>query len=160
MKRLLSIGVAAALAVVSATSFAQGAAPPSPEAQAKSTVETRQGLFKLIANQWGPVGGMLRNQVPFDAAVVARNAGRVQVLAGMITELHTRDTREFKAIKTSALDGIWNSQADFKVKADALVTAAGSLATVAKAGDQAATLKAAGEVGKACGACHDNYRAK
>jgi cytochrome c556 len=160
MKRLLSIGVAAALAAVSATSFAQGAGPPSPEAQAASTIQTRQGLFKVIASQWGPVGGMLRNQVPFDAEVVARNAGRVQMLSGMIAELHTKDVREFKATKTSALDGIWNSQADFKVKADALTTAAGALATVAKTGDKAATLKAAGDVGKACGACHDNYRAK
>ena len=42
----------------------------------------------------------------------------------------------------------------------ALTTAAGALVTVAKTGDKAATLKAAGEVGKACGACHDNYRAK
>ena len=148
MKRLLSIGVAAALAVVSATSFSQGAAPPTPEAQAKTAIETRQGLFKLIANQWGPVGGMLRNQDSFDAAVVARNAARVQVLAGMIPELFAKDTREFKTVKTAALDGIWNSQADFKVKADALATAAGALVAAAKAGDKAATLKLAGDVGK------------
>ncbi len=159
MKRVLSIGVLAALAALSANSAMAGA-PPTPEDQAKSAVETRQGLFKLIANQWGPVGGMLRNQVPFDAAVVARNSGRVEVLAGMIADLHTQDTRQFKSIKTAALDGIWNSQADFKLKADALVKAAGDLTAAAKTGDQAATLKAAGEVGKACGSCHDNYRAK
>lgn len=158
MTRLTRFGVAAVLAMASAAAFSQGA--PNPAAQAKSAVETRQGLFKLIAQQNGPIGGMLRNQVPFDAALVARNANRIQVLSEMIPELFARDTREFKDIKTGALDGIWNSQADFKTKADALTQAAAALNAAAKSGDQAATLKAAGEVGKACGSCHDSFRAK
>jgi cytochrome c556 len=158
MKRVFSIGAAAAIAAVSVAAWAQNA--PNPEQQARSAIETRQGLYKLLGAQMGPIGGMLRNQVPFDAAVVARNAERIQVLAGMIPELHALDTRQFKNIKTGALDGIWNSQADFKSKADALASAAGTLATTAKGGDRAATLKAAGEIGKACGSCHDSYRQK
>lgn len=160
MNRLNRFGVAAALAAVSTLALSQNAGPPSPEAQAKSAIETRQGLFKVISSQMGPIGGMLRNQVPFDAAVVARNAARIQTLSEMIPELHTLDTRQFKNIKTGALDGIWNSQADYKVKADNLGKAAAGTAAAAKTGDKAATLKAAAEIGKACGSCHDNYRAK
>jgi cytochrome c556 len=161
MKSLSRVGVAAALAAVSAVAFSEGAGgPPSPEAQAKSAIETRQGLFKVISNQMGPIGGMLRNQREFDAALVAKNAGRIQTLAEMIPELHTLDTRQFKTIKTGALDGIWASQADFKAKADGLAKAAGDTAAAAKTGDKANTLKAAAEIGKACGACHDNFRAK
>lgn len=156
MNRLTRIGAAATLAVVSVVAFSQ-AAPPNPD---KSAIETRQGLFKLIANQNGPIGGMQRGNVPFDAAVVARNAARIQVLSEIIPELYVRDTRAFKDVKTGALDGIWNSQADFKGKADALGKAAATLAETAKGGDKAATLKAAAEVGKACGSCHDSYRAK
>lgn len=155
MNRLTRIGVAAALALTSVAAFSQGA--PNPD---KSAIETRQGLFKLIANQNGPIGGMQRNTVPFDAAVVQRNAARIAVLAEIIPELYARDTRQFKDVKTGALDGIWNSQADFKTKADALQKAAATLAETAKGGDKAATLKAAAEVGKACGSCHDSYRAK
>jgi cytochrome c556 len=158
MNRLNRFAVAAALAVVSAAAFSQGA--PNPAAQDKAAIETRQGLFKLIANQNGPIGGMLRNQVPFDAAVVAKNSARIEVLAGMIPELFMRDTRQFKDVKTGALEGIWNSQADFKGKADALAKAAGALTAAAKTGDKAATLKAAADVGKSCGGCHDSYRAK
>jgi cytochrome c556 len=162
MNHLTRFGVAAVLAVSSVAAFSQGApgAAPNPEARAKTAIETRQGLFKLIANQNGPIGGMQRNQVPFDAAVVARNAARIKVLAEMAPDLFALDTREFKTIKTAALDGIWNSQADFKTKADALVSAADTLATTAKAGDKDATLKAAANVGKACGSCHDSFRAK
>jgi cytochrome c556 len=161
MKSLSRVGVAAALAAVSAVAFSQGAGgPPNPEAQAKAAIETRQGLFKVISNQMGPIGGMLRNQREFDAALVAKNATRIATLADMIAELHTADTRQFKTIKTAALDGIWASQADFKAKADGLVKAANDTATAAKTGDKANTMKAAAEIGKACGACHDNFRAK
>jgi cytochrome c556 len=159
MKRLLGIGVAAAVVAASSAAWAQGA-PPSPEAQAKAAIETRQGLFKVMSGQFGPVGGMMRNQVPFDAAVVARNAARVETLAEIIPELFANDTRKFTATPTKALEGIWNSQADFKAKADALSKAAAAVAAAAKTGDKDATIKAAGDIGKACGACHDSYRAK
>jgi cytochrome c556 len=162
MKRLMSVGLLAALTFGSFASMAaQEAAPPSPEQVAKSQIETRQGLFKLISYNFGPVGGMLRNRQPFDAALVARNSARIESLAGMITELHQADTRKFhSSVKSAALDGIWTGQADFKAKADDLVKAAAALTAAAQGGDQKATLAAAGAVGKACGSCHDTYRAK
>lgn len=159
MKRLIGIGVAVALAAASSATWAQGG-PPTPEQAAKGAIETRQGLFKVMAAQFGPIGGMLRNQVPFDAAVVARNSARVEVLADMIPELFANDTRKFTATPSKALEGIWNSEPDFKAKADGLSKAAAALTAAAKTGNRDATLKAAGEVGRACGACHDNYRAK
>ena len=161
MKSLSRVGVAVTLAAVSAVAFSQGAGgPPNPEAQATSAILTRQGLFKLIANQNGPIGAMQRNQREFDAALVAKNAARIQTLSEMIPELFTLDTRQFKTTKTGALDGIWASQADFKAKADALTTAAGALVAAAKSGDKAASMKAAADMGKSCGGCHDNFRAK
>ena len=162
MKRLSRVGVAVALAAVSAVTFSQGAGgPPSPEAQAKAAIETRQGLFKVISSQFGPIGGMLRNPDSFNAELVAKNAARIQVLSEMIPELFARDTREFKDTKTRALDGIWASQADFKAKADALTKASAAAVAAAKTGDKAATMAAAADMGKlGCSPCHDNYRAK
>ena len=159
MNRLIRIGVAASLAAVSVVAFSQ-MGPPSPEAQARTAVEARQAVFKLITNQNGPLGALRNQAAPFDAAAVARSAERMQVLAGMIPELFERDTREFKDIKTAALDGIWGAQADFKSKADALAQAAGAVVTAAKSGDRAATAAAAGQIGRTCGGCHDSYRAK
>ena len=159
MKRLLAFGFTAALTAASAALWAQNA-PPTPEQQAAASIQTRQGLFKLMGQQFGPIGGMLRNPASFDAAVVARNAPRIEVLASMIPEQFTNDTRKFTGTPTKALEGIWNSQADFKVKADALSTAAAALTAASKGGDRAAITKAAGDVGRACGSCHDNYRAK
>jgi cytochrome c556 len=175
MIRLTRIGVAAALAVVSVAALSQGGPPPGgmggpggpggPGGAApnpdKTAIETRQAVFKLISNQNGPIGAMFRPGGNFDAAVAARNAERIKVLAGMIPELFTRDTRQAPAdVKTKALEGIWNSQADFKAKADALVAAADAVAVAAKSGNKDATQAANANIGKACGGCHDTYRAK
>ncbi len=159
MKRVTSFGLAAALTMASFATFA--AEPPTPEQQAHNAVLTRQGVFKLIAFYFGPVGGMMANRVPFDAATVQKNAPKIEALAGMIPDVFANDTRKFHANeKTGALDGVWNSQADFKAKADDLVKAANALGAAAKGGDQKATLDAARAVGKACSGCHDNYRQK
>jgi cytochrome c556 len=156
MKRLIRFGVAATLAAISVAAFPQGA-PPNPD---KTAIETRQAVFKLISHQNGPIGAMFRPNGTFDAAVAARNAERIKVLAGMIPELFARDTRAFKDAPTRSLEGIWTSQADFKAKADALATAADGVLVAAKSGDKDATQKANAEIGKACGACHDAFRAK
>ena len=85
MKGFYRIGVMAALATVSAVAMSQGAGgPPSPEAQAKSAIETRQGLFKVIANQNGPVGAMTRGQREVDTALVTQRMERIKVLSEMI----------------------------------------------------------------------------
>jgi cytochrome c556 len=162
MKGFYRIGVMAALATVSAVALSQGAGgPPSPEAQAKAAIETRQGLFKIIANQNGPIGAMLRNQREVDTALVTQRMERIKVLSGIIPEVFTLDTRQYKDTKTAALDGIWASQADFKAKAEALGAAADTVLAVSKTGDKEATLKALRDnIGKGCSGCHDNYRAK
>jgi cytochrome c556 len=159
MKRLISIGLITALSVATVYA-AEPAAPPTPEAQAKTSIETRQGLFKLLSFNMAPIGGMLRNTVPFDAAVVARNAARIEQLAAMIPDLFIADTRKTAgSTRTAALEGIWTSQADFKAKADAMGQAAAALVAAAKTGDKDATMKAAQGM-RACGNCHDTYRLK
>jgi cytochrome c556 len=155
----LKLGAAAFLAAapISAT-FAQDA-PASPEEQAQQAVDLRQSLFRLISYSFGPVGGMLKNKVPFDAAVVQKNSARLETLAPMISEVFQNDTRKF-TLKTKAREGVWTNKSDFQAKNDNLVKAAAALSTAAKSGDKKATMQAAAAVGKACGACHDDFRDK
>ena len=161
MNRLTRTGIAVALAT--ATTLAISQAPPgggpNPEAQAKTAIEARQAVFKLINNQNGPIAAQGRPNAPApDLAVMARNAARVQMLADMIPDLFTANTTAATTTKTRALPAIWTSAADFKAKAEALSKAAGAVADAAKKGDAAATKAAAAEVGKTCGSCHDTYR--
>ena len=161
MNGFTRIGLAAvgSLIVASAALAQGGPAPPTPEQKAQTAVLTRQGLFKVQAFVFGPVGGMLRG-APFDAAVVEKAAQRIQITGGLIPELFATDTHTFTGTPTKAREGIWTNKSDFDAKANDLVKAAADLEAAAKTGDEAATKKAAAGVGKACGACHDQFRDK
>jgi cytochrome c556 len=129
-------------------------------ADPQKAVETRQAVFKVINYNSEQFFQMMKNKAPFDASVVQRAAGRIEMLAPMIPEAFATDTRKAGSAKTQAREGIWTNAADFKAKSDDLARAAAALSAAAKTGDKGATLKAAGAVGKACSACHDNYKDK
>ena len=161
MTRLNWIGLTVCAAAVSALAMAQGAGTPAKSAaEAKTAIEARQKLFKDMKEAFDPMTAMLKRQREFDAALIATNAASIQALAQKVPAAHALNTTQFKDIKTDALESIWKSQADFKVKSDALVTASANTATAAGTGDKGATLKAVAEMGKACGSCHDAYRNK
>jgi cytochrome c556 len=131
---------------------------PTPAQQAAMAAENRQAVFKLLGVNMGPIVGMARGQVPFDAAVAERNARRMAALAPMIPELFAAmDTREFD-VETEALPVIWEDPEGFAEKAAALEAEANTFADVAAGGDQAATLGGLRALGGTCGNCHDSYR--
>ncbi|MEO8307524.1 MAG: cytochrome c [Pseudomonadota bacterium] len=161
MKHLNLIAWTVATAAASALAVAQTAVTPAKSAaDAKAAIEARQNVFKDIKKAYEPLTDMLKRKREFDAALVATNAVTLQGLVQQIPAHFTVDTHTFTDTKTLARENIWTSQADFKAKADAASTALGNLATVAKTGDQGATSKAIGDVGKSCGACHDNFKDK
>lgn len=162
MNRLTRIGSLAALAAVATVAMsADAVTKAASQAEADKAIEARIAIFKEIKDLNDPLGAMLRpNGRPLDPALVATNAGKMAELAKKIPAAYNVDTRGFTATKTGALDGIWNSQADFKTKADALVTAAQAAADAGKTGDAAETRRAVGGIGRTCGGCHDAYRQK
>jgi cytochrome c556 len=155
----VKLGAAAMLALAPFSATLAQDAPSSPEEQAQQAVDLRQSVFKLIGYSFNPIGGMLKNKVPFDAALAQKSAARIEALAPMISETFQTDTRKFQ-LKTKAREGIWGNKSEFEAKNQDLVKAAAALGTAAKSGDKKATMQAAAAVGKACGACHDNFRDK
>lgn len=152
MKKLLSAGLAVALGA-GAGYVLNASAQQKPEV----LVKQRQSAMTLIGKYWGPLAGMMQGKAPYDAAVAARNAGYLQVLAQMPWDgfdASTKDTQE----KTRALPAIWAEPAKFKEGAERLQATTTKLVAAAK--DEASFKAAAGEVGKACGACHENFRSK
>jgi len=131
---------------------------PTPEQQAATATKNRQAVFTLLGVNMGPIAGMARGTVPFDAAVAERNARRIAMLATMIPErFAAMDTHEYD-VKTEALPIIWENPDDFAEKAKALQEAAITFAELAASGDQATTLGGLRAFGSTCGNCHDTYR--
>jgi cytochrome c556 len=149
-KKLLSASLALALG-------AGYAASAYSQAKPETLVKQRQSAMTLIGKYFGPLGGMLKGVVPFDANVVARNAGYLDVLDEMPWDGFAEST---KGVKSAALPAAFTDGAKFKQAQDQFRTAVSALVAVSKSGDEAKIKGAIGDVGKSCGGCHDNFREK
>lgn len=157
MNRVSKFGLAA---LCSVAAISVGIAQNKPSGQAaQNAVKVRKALFDVQNFAFSPVMAMLKRQTPFNAQEVVTAAKRVEMTSSIIPEAFTVDTRNTN-VETKARDAIWTNMADFKQKAMDLTTAAQNLQQAAASGDQGATMKAAGQVGKACGSCHDEFRNK
>jgi cytochrome c556 len=168
MKYRIPVGLIAATAVIS-VAVAQTATPAKTAEEAKAAIEARHNHFESIKKAYEPLGLMLRQPdkggKEVDPAAVVAAAPKLIELANGIPAKFSVDTRPFKDVKTEkrervARDAVWASAVDFKAKADALATSVKAAADAAKTGDKAATKKAITDIGKACGACHDNFTDK
>ena len=149
-KQLIAAGITLALGV----GFAVDAAA---QANPATLVKQRQAGMTLIAKYFGPLGGMAAGRVPYDAAVVTRNAGYLEVLAHTPWDGFAAST---SGEKSAALPEVFKDTAKFKSAQEALEMNVGKLVAAAKTGNEATVKAAIGDVGKSCAACHDNFRAK
>jgi cytochrome c556 len=131
----------------------------SASAQVKPDVlvKQRNAAMTLQGKYFGPLGGMAAGRVPFNAEVVARNAGYLEALSHMPWDGFDAST---SGEKTKALPEVFSDAAGFKAAGENLQNAVGKLAAASKGGNEAAIKAAIGDVGKACGGCHDKYRQK
>ncbi len=160
MKRFVKSGLIATCSVAAITVVLAQEAPKTPEQQAEVSVETRQGLQKVMNFQMAPIGAILRHQQPFDAAVASKQAEKIAQLASLQPDIFAADTHKVTGLKTKARDGIWTNKSDFDAKSNDLVKKATDAAAAAKGGDEAAARAALITMGKACGACHDSFKDK
>ena len=124
--------------------------------RSEAAIEARQGLLKVVGSYFGPIVGMARNQIDYDADVVAHNAAKVSQLAAMIPDVFRHDTSA-AGLASGSLDHIWDNQDDFNAKAATVAERAAALAAAAPDG-KAAAMQAFGALGGSCKACHDEYR--
>jgi cytochrome c556 len=124
----------------------------------EKAIEARQGLLLVVAQYFGPIVAMAKGQIPFDAAVIESNAGKIAVLAPMIPDVFARDTSA-SGIVTEAKADIWANYDDFSAKAATTTDRANALAAAASQG-KGPTMQAIGALGGSCKSCHDKYRQK
>jgi cytochrome c556 len=141
--------------------FAAAAAVHAPSALAQANpellVKQRQSAMTLIGKYWGPINGMAQGKVPYDAQVVARNAAFLDALSQMPWDGFDPST---KGVKSRALPAIWENPEKFKEAQERLRGAIVKLVAAANSGNQESVSAAAKVVGKACGACHNDFREK
>ncbi len=122
-------------------------------------VKQRQAVMTLQGKYFGPMAAMAQGKVPYDPNVVQRNAGFLDNLSRMPWDGFDPSTKDVN-VKTAALPAIWSDNAKFREAADRLQSETSRLYAVSRSGDEAAVKAQIGAVGKACGACHENFRQK
>ncbi len=156
LKKLMVTGALVLSSTLLITASAQQT-PPTPQQIAEGAASTRQAVFKLLSFNMGPISGMARGTVEYDAAIAVRNAERIAALAEMIPDVFTNDTRAY-TLETAALPVIWEQRTEFQEKAANLIAAASTFADIARAGDQRETAAAVRAFGATCGNCHETFR--
>jgi len=127
------------------------------QAKPETLVKQRQAAMTLQGKYFGPLGLMAGGKIPYNAEVVARNAAYLDVLNKMPWDGFAENTKD---VKSRALPAVYTENAKFKESAERMQSAVGQLVKVSKGGDEATVKAAISDINKACGACHDNFRAK
>jgi cytochrome c556 len=131
--------------------------PAYSQAKPDVLVKQRQAAMTLQGKYFGPLNLMAQGKIPYDQSVVARNAGYLDALSRMPWDGFAAST---KGEKSAALPAVYTETGKFKEAQDRFQGEVTKLVSVSKSGDEASVKSQIGAVGKACGACHDDFREK
>jgi len=151
MKRLVVTVIAAGAALTSLSAAAQFQKP-------EDAIKYRQSVMTVMANHLGRVGAMAQGKAPFDAKSAADNAAVVLTMSKLPWVAFGEGTD--KGLPTRAKPEIWKDQAKVKDLSTKMMTEAEKFEAAAKTGNLDAIKAAIGDLGKACKACHDDFRAE
>jgi cytochrome c556 len=120
-----------------------------------SPQEKRHEMMENVGDAAKKIGGMMKGEAPFDAAVANASLAVWDDVAGTYGELFPEGSES--GYGTEAAPAIWTDRAGFEDQLAKFVEAAGS-AVAANPQDLEALKAAAGPVFKVCKSCHETYR--
>lgn len=120
----------------------------------------RQDAMKGLGGAMKTLTPMVRGEQPWNQAEAVKAATTINNVSKAIPQVFPPGSGPESGVKTGALPIIWQQTADYQLKAKALEEASGVLLGLAQAGNSDGVKNQFGNVGKACGGCHEVYRAK
>jgi cytochrome c556 len=151
MRGALTAFPATLVAGVMAIAYAQDIKPDR-------SIKYRQGALTTMSWQFGMLGAMVKGERPYNKDEAIKRASYVAELSKLPWEGFGPGTDQ--GAPTKAKPEVWKEPAKFKDLQDKLMAETAKLEMVAKTGDEAAFKAQVGATGKACGNCHDDFRAK
>lgn len=126
----------------------------------ESAMAARQGLMHIRAFNLGPLIGMIKGDIPYDAEQASTLANNLKTMLALNMRSAWMEGTSNKAYpdKTDALPGIWASDSKFGEHGKDFAQAVNRLADAAGFGLDAMA-PAAKKLAQTCKACHDDYRA-
>lgn len=138
------------------TAVAMGAAWAAKQTPQEAAIEYRQSAFTMIRNHFGPMAGMIKGEVEFNAEAFAKNAQAVATLSQFPINGFMDGSYEGE---TDAKPEIASKMEDFRAKMETFKVESANLAKAAEGAKDADSLKPQfSKVAESCKACHDAYR--
>lgn len=124
-------------------------------------IKARQGDMQIRAFSAGPLFGMAKGKIPYNAEMAGKLANNLKTMLEVDMGRAWKKGTDNKAYagKTAALPEIWSTYPEVKEKGKAYAKAVKELAAVAGNGLDALKGKI-GALGKGCKGCHDDFREK
>jgi cytochrome c556 len=151
MRGALTTFLATLLAGAVAIAYAQDIKPDR-------AIKYRQGAMNTMSWHFGILGAMAKGERPYNKDEAIKRASYVAELSKLPWEGFIPGSDQ--GAPTKAKPEVWKEPAKFKELQDKLMAETAKLEMVAKTGDEAAFKAQVGATGKACGNCHDDFRAK
>lgn len=133
-------------------------AASAAEVKPEDAVEYRQSVYTVIGWNFKPMGAMVKGEIPFDAAAVARHAQYVEMMSKAAPEGFTKGSGPDVVKNTEAKPEIWTNWSKFEAKMNDFQQEATKLAEVAKGGKEADIKAQFGKTAETCKACHKEFR--
>ena len=124
-------------------------------AKPEYAIKYRKAAMFLIAQHFGRMGAMVKEKIPYNQEVFAKNAMLVETLSRLPWEASMEPGTDSGDTTLNA--EVFMKPAEFKEVAQNFETQAAKLASVAQSGDLSGIKAQFGEVGKSCKACHDQF---
>ena len=143
--------VAATAAAACLTTLSAAAQFQKPE----DAIRYRQSAMVLQGAHLGRILAMVNGRVPFDAKAVQDNAAILDTIDKLPFAAFVAGTDKGN---TRAKPEIWTDRAKFDAAANKMQEEVAKLSAAAKTGEPEQVKAAAGAVGRACKACHDDFQ--
>ncbi len=153
MNKQLAMVLAGGILGASALTAVQ-AADPKPQ----DVVDYRKSVYTIIGWNFKPIGAMMKGEVPFDAAAVARHAQYVEMMSKAAPEGFAKGSGPDAVKDTEAKPEIWTHPDKFKTAMNNFQQESAKLAEVAKAGKEADIKAQFGKTAETCKACHKEFK--
>jgi cytochrome c556 len=123
-------------------------------AEKNPAIGYREALMEMVYANFGPIGAMVKGDIPWDDARVAGYGKDLKAIASL------NAMRGWPAGSEGgeSLPEIWTRMDDFQKKMEAFQAEAGKLGDVAASGDREAIKAQFGATGKTCKSCHDDFK--
>ena len=123
----------------------------------ETLVDQRISAMRLQGKYLYPLIPMAQGRIPYDANIVARNAGYLDVLIKLAWDGFDPSTKD---VKSRALPEVYADPAKYKAAIDNMYAEMSRFQATVKTGNEANIKTAIVDLNKACNSCHESFRQK